>query len=357
MAKAAGNSTEPHAGVAAIVIAPSDGGATRAPLVAFVDRLESVGVPVSIVEDLAGAVEEFPKHEVPPAVLLDLRWLPGAEVEDLRKASDLIRRAASVLAHTTPIAITSDADRRMILACMRAGAGDVIDLAIEGTATARAVVQRICVRQRDRKAEREAIEKQRHVIEEMLKDLIRTERRTIDAEEALAAVRASGELSGGTEMRPPAVLLVEHERAVADELCDLLEAAGVATFAYVTGEEALREVRTLAETTGLDLALVAAQLPGIDGLETVRRLRDTIPGLPAFLMTAVQDAELATQAADLGVVGFVQKPFDDVDDVVARLAQLAQESLQRTREHVYLMRIKERHESVLERYRALPREP
>src|SRR5262249_37178563 len=144
---------------------------------------------------------------------------------------------------------------------------------------------------------------------------------------------------------------------VADDLADLLEGAGIATFAYVTGEEALREARTLAESTGLDLALVAAQLPGIDGLETVRRLRDHIPGLPAFLMTAVQAGALAAHAAALGLVGFVQNPFADADEVVERLAQLAHESLQRTREHVSLQRIKERHGRVLARYRSLPREP
>jgi CheY-like chemotaxis protein len=151
--------------------------------------------------------------------------------------------------------------------------------------------------------------------------------------------------------------LVESERDVADELADLLEAAGVATYAYVTGEEALREVETLSATTGLDIALVAAQLPGIDGLETIRRLRDRIPGMPAFLVTSVVDADLAAHAADLGVVGFVQKPLADVDEIVARLAQLARDALTRTRESVYLGRIKERHERVLARYRALPQKP
>jgi DNA-binding response OmpR family regulator len=144
---------------------------------------------------------------------------------------------------------------------------------------------------------------------------------------------------------------------VADELADLLEAAGVATFAYVTGEEALREVEALSRSSGLDLAVVAAELPGIDGLETVRRLRAKVESLPAFLMTQVQDSDLAGLAADLGVVGFAQKPVTDLDELVRRLTQLARDSLHRTREHVYLQRIKERHERVLARYRSLPREP
>ena len=197
---------------------------------------------------------------------------------------------------------------------------------------------------------------QRAIIEDLLKDLIRTERRSIDAEDRLVAqARGSGE-HALDEVRAPAILLVEHDRDIADELADLLEAAGVATFAYVAGEEAVREAEMLATTTGLDLALVAAQLPGIDGLETIRRLRERISALPAFLMTKVVDADLAANAADLGVVGFVQKPLADLDEVVDRLAQLARESLQRTREHSYVERIKERHERVLARYRQLPRE-
>jgi FixJ family two-component response regulator len=74
-------------------------------------------------------------------------------------------------------------------------------------------------------------------------------------------------------------------------------------------------------------------------------------------MTSAHDSELAAHAADLGVVGFVRKPLTDLDDIVDRLSQLARDSLHRTREHVYLQRIKERHERVLARYRTLPREP
>ena len=57
------------------------------------------------------------------------------------------------------------------------------------------------------------------------------------------------------------------------------------------------------------------------------------------------------------MVGYVRKPLADLDDVVARLSQIARDSLHHTREHVYLQRIKERHERVLARYRTLPREP
>ena len=340
--------------LAAILISPRG---AAGPLRDLMDRLGSVGVEVTIVDELGAAVELSRKRRPPPAILLDLREVGAGEIEDQQIAGDALRRTIARLPNALPIVVTSEADPILIVSCIRAGAGDVIDLQLEGTAAARAVVQRICERQATRSAEIAMVASQRDMIEELLKDLILTERRSIDAEEALAArARTTGEITAQIEIRQPSVLLVEHERGVADELADLLESSGVATFAYVTGEEALREVEALAASTGLDLALVAAQLPGIDGLETIRRLRARIDGLPAFLMTSVNDGDLAAHAADLGVVGFVQKPLADLDDIVKRLSQLAYDSLQRTREHVYLQRIKERHERVLARYRSLPRD-
>jgi CheY-like chemotaxis protein len=322
------------------------------------DRLGGVGVEVTIVDELATAVELSRRRRPPPAILLDLREVGPGEVEDQQVAGDAIRRTIARLPNALPIVVTSEADPMLIVSCVRAGASDVLDLQLEGTAAARAVVQRVCDRQAARSAEIAMVASQRDMIEDLLKDLIRTERRSIDTEEALAArARSSHELASALESRAPSVLLVEHERAVADRLADLLEAAGVATFAYVTGEEALREAETLAGSTGLDLALVATRLPGIDGLETVRRLRTRLSDVPAFLLTDSHDGELADSAGELGIVGYVRKPLADIDEIVGRLCQLARESLHHTREHVYLQRIKERHERILARYRSLPREP
>ncbi|HEY4244993.1 MAG TPA: response regulator [Kofleriaceae bacterium] len=341
--------------LAAVLVAPEGVSGT---LRGLCDRLMQAGVMVTVVDELATAADQSAQHESPPAILLDLMRESPGEIEDQRAAIDAVRRALEHLPRSLPVIVVGEADPVLLLAAFRAGAGDVIDVGLEGTAGAKGVVQRICERQAARLAETRAFAEQRAMIEDLLKDLIRTERRSIDAEERLAMrARTSGEHALPEDSRGPAVLLVEHERAVADQLADLLEERGVSTFAYVTGEEALREAAQLSGSTGLDLALIAAQLPGIDGLETTRRLRERIPGLPAFLMTAVHDADLAERAADLGVVGFVHKPLADIEDVVGRLAQLARESLGRTREHVYLARIKERHERVLARYRSLPREP
>lgn len=327
---------------AALLFAPR--GATG-PLRGLVERLVNSGVAVTTVDALDELAAPYARGKPqPPCVLLDLTDLDASELDDWKRGTELVRRALQLLPRAVPIAVTSGASAPLILACIRAGAGDVLDLELEGTGVARAILARVWQRQAELAALGGSTAALRSIIEELVKDLVRTERRSIDLEEK-------------ADQRGPAILLVEHDRRVADDLADRLEAAGVATYAYVSGEEALREARSLAETTGLDLALVAAELPGIDGLETIRRLRAQIADLDAFLVTSADDDHLAADAADLGVVGFVHKPLREISEVVDRLAQLAREALQRTREHLYVQRIKERHERVLARYRALPREP
>jgi DNA-binding NtrC family response regulator len=337
----------------AVVIAPK--GATGS-LRVLLERLVGMGIDADVVDDLAGAAELVAAQgDAPPCLLVDLRELASEDVEDVRQATDAVRTLLAAIPQCQPVVITGEADAAMIVACVRAGAGDVIDIQLEGTAAARQVVERLYRKQRDRAAQLSQLATLRAMIEDMLKDLIRTERRSIDLEEQLA--RRDRETSS-TDNRPPTILLVEPDRALADRLVEKLEAADVTTFAYVTGDEAARGAAALALGAAplYDLALVAAQLPDTDGLATIQRLRDRAPALPAFLMTSVHDTGLAERAADLGVVGFVHKPLSDLDGTVDRLAQLARESLSRTREHAYLERIKARHDRVLARYRALPRD-
>jgi DNA-binding NtrC family response regulator len=342
---------EPH--VRAVVIAPSGASGSMRVLL---ERLAGLGIEVDIVDEVSDAAEVVARHgDAPPVVLVDLRELGSEDVEDVRRATDAVRAAINAIPACMPVVLTSEADAAMIVACMRAGAGDVIDIQLEGTAAARSVVERVFRRQRERAGQLAQLAQLHGMIEDLLKDLIRTERRSIDLEEKLA--RTTREFPSPSDTRPAAILLVEPDRHLANHLVERLEAAEVTTFAYITGDDAVRAATNL--TAGqlplYDLALVAAQLPDSDGVATIQRLRDKAPALPAFLMTSVHDTALAERAANIGVVGFVHKPLSDVDDVVSRLAQLARESLSRTREHAYLERIKARHERVLARYRSLPR--
>jgi len=317
----------------AIAIAQRGGSAA---LAAVVERLRAGGIKVTVTDELGAAATLAHQAQLLPCILLDLDG--DTEIEDRRRAAEVIRKTNAAIPHALPIAVTGRADAAMFLACIRAGAGDVLDLQLEGTGNAPALIGRVWERQRDATLTAHTTGELRAVVEDLFKALIKTERRSLTLEDQLEPPPPG---------RDPAVLIVEHDREIADLLAEKLEGAGITSYAYVSGEDAARQAGRL----GVDLAV-------LDGLDTIRLLREHAPGLPAFLLTPGPgaDPEVATQAATLGVVGLVQKPLVDAGKLVERLAQLARDGQARNREQTYLERIKERHELVLARYRSLPRD-
>src|SRR5262245_49898873 len=180
----------------AIAVAPEG---VTGPLRAMIERLTGAGVHVRVVEDLGQAAQiASATPEAPPCILLDMRGLvAGVYLEDVQLATDRIRKTIQAVPFTMPIVITGGADAAIIIACLRAGAGDVLDVQLEGTAAARAVVQRVYQRQLEYAQHAYSARTLRTMIEDLLKDLIRTERRSIDLEEKLAIFESvTGETAG-----------------------------------------------------------------------------------------------------------------------------------------------------------------
>jgi CheY-like chemotaxis protein len=182
-------------------------GVAPPPLVALVKRLTAAGINVTVVEDLeearavAGVRDHPPRavggmddsgavlapHLVPRVtpLLLDLQACSSDEPDDVETAQRLISDCRAAFAGQGPIAITAQAPPRLLLECLRAGAVDVIDLVHEGTARARAVILRAAAHEERRRAERQLAQELRALLDELVRDLVRTERRTIDLEERL----------------------------------------------------------------------------------------------------------------------------------------------------------------------------
>ncbi len=69
-----------------------------------------------------------------------------------------------------------------------------------------------------------------------------------------------------------------------------------------------------------DLLITDKNLPGIDGLEVLRRAREKNPAMQALLMTGFPTEETRSHAAELGVYSYVTKPFGvhDITEICER---------------------------------------
>jgi CheY-like chemotaxis protein len=122
----------------------------------------------------------------------------------------------------------------------------------------------------------------------------------------------------GAEMAIRQVLVVEDNEKNMKLVRDVLRATGYTTLEATTGEDAVE----LAQAREPALVLMDVQLPGIDGLEALRRLRqDELTASIAVLAVTAQamsgDRERFLEA---GFDGYLSKPID-----VAELIQVVQE--------------------------------
>lgn len=109
----------------------------------------------------------------------------------------------------------------------------------------------------------------------------------------------------GSREAPP-VLVVDDEPLVRQTLQRLLRDRGYEVSAVPSGQEALDFLRR----TGSRLVLLDIDMPGIDGLETLRRIRE-LERRPGVIMIAGDGSgETMRTCKDLGALDYIQKPLD-----------------------------------------------
>ncbi|MCP4633248.1 MAG: response regulator [candidate division Zixibacteria bacterium] len=106
-------------------------------------------------------------------------------------------------------------------------------------------------------------------------------------------------------MPTPRVLVVDDEKFIRDLLQEFLDKQGYDVVLSESGETAVE----LTESTSVDVALVDLKMPGIDGLETLNRLKNNQPNIPVIIMTGYPTIETSIKALRLGAYDYVVKPF------------------------------------------------
>jgi len=120
-------------------------------------------------------------------------------------------------------------------------------------------------------------------------------------------------------MTAPSVLVVDDEKNIRVTLRESLKSLGFDVETAINGEEALE----LATRRTYELILLDLKMPGMDGMEVFRQLRERSPSTAVVLVTAHGSVEAAVEAMKLGAVDFLQKPFapQEIREVVTHVLQ------------------------------------
>ena len=114
------------------------------------------------------------------------------------------------------------------------------------------------------------------------------------------------------------LLFVDDEVDFLEPMKARLERRGIACATAASGAEAV----ALLEGSVFDCAVVDVRMPGMDGLELLRRVRRLSPDLPVVLLTGHASVELGVRGMELGAFEYLLKPveLDELLDTVRRAA-------------------------------------
>jgi excisionase family DNA binding protein len=103
----------------------------------------------------------------------------------------------------------------------------------------------------------------------------------------------------------PRILVVDDEQAVRDLVSRYLATADYEVEAVEDGPTAIERL----QTNPYDLLITDLKMPGMDGLSVIRETRRQFADLPIIIITAYSTEASAIEAINLGVSGYLTKPF------------------------------------------------
>lgn len=115
----------------------------------------------------------------------------------------------------------------------------------------------------------------------------------------------------------PRILVVDDEAAMRQSLRDWLMEDDYEVDLAASGEDAI----SMARDRSWDIILLDLKMPGMDGLETMSRLKKMIPETEILMMTAYGSIDTAVQAMKEGAFDYLVKPFDpdEIDMLIKKI--------------------------------------
>jgi two-component system, NtrC family, response regulator HydG len=122
------------------------------------------------------------------------------------------------------------------------------------------------------------------------------------------------------------VLIIDDDESMRIACLQTLDRNGFGAAAADGGDQALEKVKQ----ESFDVALLDLRMPGLPGMETLKRLKQESPNTAVVIMTGYSTIESAVQAVKLGAYDYLSKPFtpETLISVVARAAHSARSALE-----------------------------
>lgn len=110
------------------------------------------------------------------------------------------------------------------------------------------------------------------------------------------------------------ILLIDDEEEFASTLAERLELRGYETRTAVCGEDGL----TLLASESFDIAVLDLMMPGMNGLDTLRRIKSDTPDMPVVLLTGHGSTKEGMAGMRLGAFDYLMKPLD-IKDLILKI--------------------------------------
>ena len=113
------------------------------------------------------------------------------------------------------------------------------------------------------------------------------------------------------------VLIVDDELSICDSLAGVVSDEGWASLTAQSGKDAL----SLVKSKTLDLVFLDIWMPGMDGIETLQRIKEINPDLPVVIMSGHGTIDTAVRATKLGALEFIEKPLS-IEKIIGLLERV-----------------------------------
>jgi DNA-binding NtrC family response regulator len=120
------------------------------------------------------------------------------------------------------------------------------------------------------------------------------------------------------------VLLIDDEEGFVQTMAKRLDKRTIKVVRSYSGQEALD---VLAENNQIDVAVLDVKMPGIDGIETLKVIKQKYPLVEVVMLTGHATVESAIDGMKLGAFDYLMKPCD-IDQLMAKIDEAKAKKLQ-----------------------------